>query len=151
MSKNKHVKEELIRRYGPQCFIEKLKLRDTRGLKYTGKAQYKRMKMLTYHHIRMKKDGGKATVENGALLSNENHIWFHQQPQRDQEVMNEMFQQLKKKYDKCKIELVDELDTEIEVHATLIEPKDLLRRARQKQLRKEKRELQRLKKEWEDR
>lgn len=114
MSSNKSVKEEMIRRYGAKCFIERLKLRDTSGLRYKGKGQYKKMKMLTYHHIRMKSKGGKATVENGALLSAENHAWFHQQPKGDQERMNQQFQDLKRNidnnYEPCEVQLVPESD-----------------------------------------
>lgn len=99
MSSNKSIKEEMIRRYGPECFIERLKIRSTAGERYKGKGQRKRMKMLTYHHIRMKSKGGKATVENGALLSAENHAWFHQQPRADQERMNQQFQELKREID----------------------------------------------------
>lgn len=52
MSKsNKRAKQELIRRYGAECFIEKLHLRPETKRRYTGKAQYHRMKQLTYHHI----------------------------------------------------------------------------------------------------
>ena len=114
MSSNKSVKEEMIRRYGAKCFIERLKLRDTSGLRYKGKGQYKKMKMLTYHHIRMKSKGGKATVENGALLSAENHAWFHQQPKADQERMNQQFQDLKRNidnnYEPCEVQLAPESD-----------------------------------------
>ncbi len=114
MSSNKSVKEEMIRRYGAKCFIERLKLRDTSGLRYKGKGQYKKMKMLTYHHIRMKSKGGKATIENGALLSAENHAWFHQQPKADQERMNQQFQDLKRdidnNYEPCEVQLVPESD-----------------------------------------
>lgn len=114
MSSNKSVKEEMIRRYGAKCFIERLKLRDTSGLRYKGKGQYKKMKMLTYHHIRMKSKGGKATIENGALLSAENHIWFHQQPKADQERMNQQFQDLKRDIDNgytdCQVVLAPESD-----------------------------------------
>lgn len=114
MSSNKSVKEEMIRRYGTKCFIERLKLRDTSGLRYKGKGQYKKMKMLTYHHIRMKSKGGKATVENGALLSAENHAWFHQQPKGDQERMNQQFQDLKRdidnNYEPCEVQLAPESD-----------------------------------------
>ena len=48
---NKRAKQELIRLYGKECFIEKLHLRPDTERKYTGKAQYHRMKQLTYHHI----------------------------------------------------------------------------------------------------
>lgn len=116
MSNNKKAKEELIRRYGAECFIEKLKLRkDTEPKRYKGKGQMKRMRQLTYHHIRMKKDGGRATVENGALLSAENHAWFHKQSPRDQAIMNEMFQEYKRQYQECQIVFVDELELPFEV------------------------------------
>lgn len=117
MSSNKAAKEELIRRYGAKCFIERLKLRDTSGLKYSGKNQYKRMKMLTYHHIIMRCKGGKATLENGALLSAENHAWFHQLPKEKQEELNRMFQELKlyidNNYEECEIQLLPEKEIEL--------------------------------------
>lgn len=118
MSSNKKAKEELIRRYGAECFIEKLKLRkDVKPKRYKGKGQMKRMKQLTYHHIKMKKDGGKATLENGALLSAENHAWFHQQSTQDQAQMNEIFQEYKKQYDECRVVFVDELDLGFQIRA----------------------------------
>lgn len=68
MSSNKSAKNKLIELYGEECFIEKLHLRPGgyRG-KYTSKAQYKRMKQLTYHHILEKRNGGRATVENRCI------------------------------------------------------------------------------------
>lgn len=95
MSKNKSVRQELERLYGKECFIDKLHLREETQKRYTGKGQFKRMKQLTYHHIKMRKDGGKATVENGALLSTENHAWFHKQNPEKQAEMNKAFQQYK--------------------------------------------------------
>ena len=106
----------MIRRYGKECFIEKLHLRkDDEPRRYTGKGQMKRMKQLTYHHIRMKKDGGKATVENGALLSAENHQWFHQQSPQAQGYMNALFQEYKRQVDECTIVFVDDLELPFEV------------------------------------
>ena len=97
MSSNKKAKERLIELYGPECFIEKLHLRkDKKPRKYTSKGQYKRMKELTYHHIKERRNGGKTTVENGALLSNENHQWFNKQSEKAQRQMNELFQQYKR-------------------------------------------------------
>lgn len=116
MSDNKKAKEELIKRYGAECFIEKLHLRqDSTPKKYKGKGQMKKMKQLTYHHIKMKKDGGKATVENGALLSAENHAWFHRQNSVAQGYMNAMFQEYKKQIDACKVVFVDDLELPFEV------------------------------------
>lgn len=113
---NKSAKQELIRRYGKECFIEKLHLRkDDKPRRYTGKGQMKRMKQLTYHHIRMKKDGGKATVENGALLSAENHQWFHQQSPQAQGYMNALFQEYKRQVDECAVVFADDLELPFEV------------------------------------
>lgn len=95
MSSNKGAKEKLIKLYGAECFIEKLQLRKDTERRYTSKGQRKRMKQLTYHHILEKSKGGKATVENGSLLSAENHIWFNQQSKEEQRRMNDMFQQYK--------------------------------------------------------
>ena len=64
MSSNKSAKNKLIELYGAECFIEKLHLRNTKGLKYTSKAQREKMKELSYHHIYPRSKGGKATVEN---------------------------------------------------------------------------------------
>ena len=96
MSKtNKEAREEMIKIYGAECFIDKLHLRDDKGKKYKGKSQHKKMKQLTYHHIKEKSKGGKATVENGALLSVENHMWFNQQSKQKQKELNEAFQEYK--------------------------------------------------------
>lgn len=115
---NKKAKEELIRLYGAECFIERLHLRQDTNRKYKSKGQYKRMKQLTYHHILEKSKGGKSTKENGALLSDENHQWFNKQSPQAQEKMNEAFQELKKKIDnarECKIELVDTLNIDFDI------------------------------------
>lgn len=57
MSSNKRAKEELIKYYGAECFIEKLHLRkDSTPRTYTSKNQMQKMRQLTYHHIKMKKD-----------------------------------------------------------------------------------------------
>lgn len=122
---NKRAKERLIQLYGAECFIEKLKLRkDTEPRKYSSKGQYKRMKQLTYHHIREKRNNGKATVENGALLSAENHAWFNKQSKEAQRQMNELFQQYKQSIE-CKVEFVDDLDTQFSIASAIIVPAEL--------------------------
>lgn len=116
MSSNKKAKEELIKFYGAECFIDKLKLRkDVEPKRYKGKKQMQRMKQLTYHHIKMKKDGGRATLENGALLSAENHAWFHKQSEQSQAEMNEIFQEYKKQSQECSVVFVDDLDLKFQV------------------------------------
>ena len=133
---NKRAKERLIQLYGAECFIEKLHLRkDTEPRRYKSKGQYKRMKQLTYHHIRERKNGGKATIENGALLSAENHAWFNKQSKEAQKQMNELFQKYKASVE-CKVEFVDDLDTRFSVLSAIIVPdkleKEHYNRAREK-------------------
>ena len=98
MSSNKTIREKMIEIYGAECFIEKLHLRRDEPQEYVGKKQYKKMQNLTFHHIKMKCEGGEATVENGAILSNENHQWFHQQPKSEQKRMNRAFQEYKARF-----------------------------------------------------
>lgn len=132
---NKKAKERLIQLYGAECFIEKLHLRvDKEPRRYTSKGQYKRMKQLTYHHIKERRNGGKATVENGALLSAENHEWFNKQSKEAQRQMNELFQRYKASVE-CKVEFVEELDTRFSVASAIIVPSELEKkydRAREK-------------------
>ena len=122
---NKKARKKLIKLYGAECFIEKLHLRkDTELRQYTGKGQYEKMKQLTYHHIREKQHGGKATVENGALLSAENHIWFNEQSKEAQRQMNELFQRYKQSVE-CSVEFVDNLETNFSIASVIIVPAEL--------------------------
>lgn len=141
MSRNKKVKEQMIRIFGKECFIEKLRLRDTSGLTYKSKGQYKRMKSLTYHHIRMKSKGGRATIENGAILSVENHQWFHKQPTEEQEKMNRMFQQYKQNIEngniqECQVIIVPDNSTSIDIKVATFKPSEF-NRAEEKRKTKE--------------
>ena len=94
MSSNRNVKRRLVQLFGKECFIDKLQLREETK-NYTGKNQKKKMKQLTYHHIIEKQNGGQATVENGAVLSEENHIWFNKQSKVKQNEINNKFQEYK--------------------------------------------------------
>ena len=122
---NKKARKKLIKLYGAECFIEKLHLsKDTELRQYTGKGQYEKMKQLTYHHIREKQHGGKATVEDGALLSAENHIWFNEQSKEAQRQMNELFQRYKQSVE-CSVEFVDNLETNFSIASVIIVPAEL--------------------------
>ena len=143
MSSNKKAKEELIKLYGAECFNKIIKLRkDIESKRYKGKNQKERMKQLTYHHIKMKKDGGKATVENGALLSAENHAWFHKQSPQVQAYMNMMFQEYKKQSQECQVVFVDNLNLDFTIHPMefQIDEKELKKKKYDRA--KEKREFQ---------
>ena len=109
MSKsNRRKKDELIKIYGPKCFIEELGLRKPAEIekerkKYKGKKQLKIMDELTYHHIIERCKGGPTTLENGAILRNINHQWFNRQSKERQDEINEMFREYKKNFPKFKI------------------------------------------------
>lgn len=103
---NKRARLELERLYGKESFIKKLKLREKYGEGHTymaknqvKKAVWYRGQQLTYHHILEKSKGGKATIENGALLSSDDHMWFHKQNKERQREMNQAFQEYKKAID----------------------------------------------------
>ena len=111
MSSNKSVKDKMIKKYGAECWIEKLHLRpDNEPRRYKSKGQRKRMKELTYHHIKEVRNGGQTTEENGAILSEENHIWFNSQPKEVQTKLNQAFQEYKKQFKKCEVVFVDNLE-----------------------------------------
>lgn len=100
MSKsNRSIKQRMIAKYGKECWIDKLHIRkDDTPKVYKGKGQLKRMKQLTFHHIKERSKGGRATEENGALLSAENHEWFNKQPKEVQDKLNQIFQEYKKSF-----------------------------------------------------
>lgn len=139
MSSNKSAKEALIKAFGAECFIDKLGLRKDKNRKYTSKSQYKRMKQLTYHHIQEKQHGGKATFENGAILSVENHEWFNKQSKEKQAEMNKAFQE----YKKCNVEFVEQLDLGIKVNFSEISFEEPKEKKKEFNRAKEKREFRR--------
>ena len=144
--KNKNAKNELIRILGPECFIEKLHLRQDENKRYKSKKQMKKMQALTYHHIAERARGGRATVENGALLSRENHDWFNEQTPEVQAELNKKFQE----YKACKVKFVDDIDTTITVNVVSFNtPKT--RRCECYDRTKVKQETQKLIKEYEER
>ena len=144
MSSNKSVKEKMIRIYGAECFIEKLHLRKDKERRYTGKGQLKRMKQLTYHHIKMKKDAGRATIENGALLSAENHAWFHKQSPEKQSEMNRAFQEYKMAFAEFTTEGIKQAQRiEIDMSNCMTIPLENNRETTKQRRAREKRELRR--------
>ena len=143
MRSNHRAKEELIRIYGAACFLDTFSLsHDAKPMRYKSKGQMKKMKQLTFHHIKMRKDGGRATVENGALLSAENHAWFHQQSSKDQTQMNAIFQEYKKQYQECKVVFVDDLDLGFEIKAMEFHIDEREQKKEKYKRAKEKREFQ---------
>ena len=115
MSHNKSVKNRMFQLYGKKCFIEKLGIRTGVSKKYKSSKQYRKMKELTYHHIIMKSEGGETSIENGSILCVECHTWFHQQDKETQDILNELFQEIKD------IEYVDGLELPYEIKCKVIQ------------------------------
>lgn len=101
-SSNKSIKDAMVRKYGAKCFIEELGLRSKeeieRDMKGLNKKQRNLMNVLTFHHIKERCVGGRATEENGAILRNVNHIWFNSLSKEEQERLNSLFQEYKKRF-----------------------------------------------------
>ena len=78
MSDNKSARRRLEQLFGKICFIEELGIRNIpkeERRKIKGYTKYD--DVITFHHIKERSKGGKATPENGALLKGYNHRWFH--------------------------------------------------------------------------
>lgn len=97
---NKKAREALRQIYGDGCFIERAGIRkitvdEEVEMKRTLKGFKKLDRTITYHHLRPKCKGGKATVENGANLARYNHDWLEQLPPDKKEQVNNKLRQFK--------------------------------------------------------
>lgn len=152
MSKsNKIVREKLEKMYGKICMMHqglKIKGYSKSKVNYTGKAIERQ---LTLHHIKPKSKGGATSVENGAVLCRGCHDFLEQS---DEQTKNEL-NRLLVEYKKVKLEKVDDVEIPFEFNFVEIsidkQGKIKAKRLKEKEKREEKRELQMLKKEWEDR
>lgn len=94
MSSNKSARQQLEMIFGKICMVE------AAGIRYIPKEKRRRLKgytkyddVLTYHHIHEKAKGGKATMENGAIVRGYNHRWIHTLPEdKKDEVNNRLIQ-----------------------------------------------------------
>ena len=173
-NKNKKVRIELARIYGSGCFflrsgaedyIEKLGTIRTykkykAGLKFKSKKMKVYEDIMTLHHLIHKSEGGAASVENGAIINAIAHQYMHSLPRNQEEIINDYIREWKKQmkrqdYDEVKVQLVDSLDIPYELKTTLFDIDDLIKRDKKrsidKQRREERIEMQRIKKEYEDR
>jgi hypothetical protein len=157
MSKsNREAKRLLILKYGEICFIEELHLRTQeeidkeRKTRYKGKKQLEICDKITYHHILEKCKGGKATVENGALLRYINHQWLHRLSKEKQAEINELFLEYKRTHSQeCQVVFVEKVDTDYKIEAFTFTPEDLKQKKKYNRA-KDKRENQKIINEWEE-
>lgn len=158
MSSNKQVHNELARIYGNKCMFLASHCDTAQYKKY--KARYKSRELqklirrITVHHLRHRSEGGSTTVKNCSLISELAHRYIHTLPRDEEEIINNKIRQ----YKECKVELADDISTDIDLHYGLlqngkvIEVSSMSRSERiERDRRKAKKEFQRIKKEWEDR
>lgn len=71
-----------------------------RGQKYKGKSI---ASQLTYHHLKAKRYGGKATLDNGAVICRSCHDWLEQLSEMEREIINDELREYKRKIDMAQV------------------------------------------------
>ena len=82
------IKEEMLQIYGEYCWLNNLWIPN----KYN---------KLTYHHILERRNGGKVTIENGALIGRNEHDYLNFLDNNYHKIydeLNELFYELNKTY-----------------------------------------------------
>ena len=165
--KNRHARMEIERRYGKGWMLEQIQDKIERtGIKtyrqyisevrFSGPKVEQLRKLMTYHHLKHRADGGPATVENGAEVSALGQMYIHSLPRHQEEVVNNMLRDYKYqidsgRYEKMEIELVDKLELGYVVNAAEIIPERDLKRKQKFSRSKVKEETRRLVEEELDR
>ena len=103
---NKIIKEKLMKQYGKGCMFEKAKIAERieamGGIDtfktFVSKKRYKGQKIskqLTLHHLKHRSEGGKTSVENGAVVSEIAHQYLHSLSRDEEEIANNMLREWK--------------------------------------------------------
>lgn len=86
--KNSKVRKRLEKIYGKGCFMERAGIRRITGYREDSHE-------ITYHHLRRKSEGGRATEQNGANLALENHEFLHSLSREEEEIINNKIREWK--------------------------------------------------------
>lgn len=135
---NKRARELLEEMYGKGCMFKRAriaqKIEAMGGIKtykkflqekrYTLKQIKRYESLMSYHHLKHREDGGKATIENGAEINSLAHCYLHSLPRHQEEVINNMLRDYKNSIE-CKVVLVDDLELPFEIITTEIIPAEL--------------------------
>lgn len=151
MSSNKKMHDKLAKIYGNKCMFLASHC-DTVHFKqyqarYTSKQLQKLIKNITVHHLKHRSEGGHTDIKNCSLVSELAHRYIHTLPREQEEIINNRIRE----YKKCKIEFTDDVP-EIEVHCAMVKPSQLSRSEKiDRDRRKDKKNFEKVKKEFEDR
>ena len=165
MSDNKHKREQLEEIYGRGSMFQKSKAEEyvetlprIKGIKkyiqerrYSGTQMAKLITQMQYHHMKHKSEGGKTTIENGAVVNGLEHQYMHSLPRPQEEIINNHIRQWKVDFMTFTTERVintEEITTqqptetiEIQVQNYFGFSKKQLRRMRRRQEKRELREM----------
>lgn len=154
--KNKSIREKLEAKYGCGCMFRNAHIAERieamGGIKtykeFLEEHKYKLKKIIqlekqmSLHHLKHRSEEGHTSEYNGAVINSLAHAYLHSLPREQEEIINNMLREHKRNLDnaiECKIELVDDLDTGIEIKYTEISfpepkkgPKEIFSRARAK-------------------
>lgn len=138
---------------------------------FTRKQKLKLEQSLNYHHMVHKSEGGTTTIENGAVVTEGEHRFIHSLSRVQEEIINNHIRQWKQDFmilmaeqvassgelniingTKIDIDLdTDYMEIPVQEYHSPRKAKLSKQQLFARQLRREKRELQRIKKELEDR
>lgn len=155
MSSNKSAREALETIYGKGCMFKRAKIAEKieaiggiktykkflEEKKYTLKDVKKLERILTYHHLKHRVNGGKATVQNGAEINVLAHTYMHSLPREHEEVINNMLKDYKDSIE-CSVEFTEDLDFPYTIASTIFIPSELDRKKEKYNRAKEKRKWQ---------
>lgn len=130
-NKNRQIRLQLESIYGKGCMFQKAyiakRIEEIGGIKtykqyiqehkYTLKKIKKLEETMTLHHIKHRSEGGATSVHNGAVMSALAQGYAHSLPREHEEIVNNMLRE----YKRCKVELVDNLELDVQVNATIVE------------------------------
>lgn len=175
MGSNKNKRRELEEIYGKGSMFQKSHVEDyvstlptIKGYKkflkekhFTSKEIKRLQERMNYHHLQHKAEGGKTTLENGAVVTEGEHRYIHSLPRAQEEVINNHIRQWKLDYiSLCAGQVIDSGEIDIDLSTDYMEipaqeyhstREFTIKELQDKQRRREKREFEKLRKEWEDR
>lgn len=173
MASNKNKREELERIYGEGSMFQKAKAEEyistlpkikgyrkfIREKHFTTKEIKKLVRRMNYHHLQHKAEGGSTSIENGAVVNELEHRYIHSLPRNHEEIINNHIRKWKMDVITLNSEgIIDSKEIDIDLSKDFIEIPVHTRKSKRtkKQIeaerrKEEKRELQKLKKEWEER
>ena len=174
MASNKKRREELEEIYGKGSMFDKAKTEEyistlprikgyARFIKekhFTTKDIRRLSKRMNYHHLEHKADGGGTTIENGAVVNELQHRYIHSLPRSHEEIINDHIRKWKADFITLTAEgVIESKEVDIDLSKDFIEipaidyrdEKLSKKELKEKQRRLEKRQMQKIKKDYESR